>query len=62
MLLNEPKLGPLRIVIDESALILDVACGSGYSSDILTAEGLSFAGAGLHWICSGPLLLRGTPS
>lgn len=46
-LLLDAKLGPLRVPLDDSALILDAACGSGYSSDVLAAEGLPFAGADL---------------
>ncbi len=48
-LLVDPKLGPLQIPIDESSLIADVACGSGYSSDVLLESRLPFAGADLSF-------------
>ncbi len=46
-LLLDPKLGSLRVPLDDTSLIVDLACGSGYSSDVLSEEGLPFAGADL---------------
>src|SRR5271157_804790 len=46
-LLFEPKLGPLVVPVDDSTLLLDVACGSGYTSDVLLEEEISFVGVDL---------------
>jgi 18S rRNA (guanine1575-N7)-methyltransferase len=46
-LLFEPKLGPMAVALDESSLVLDAACGSGYSSEVLEADGLPLVGIDL---------------
>ncbi len=46
-LLVDPKLGPLQVALDESSLVADITCGSGFSSDVLVENGLPFAGADL---------------
>ncbi len=48
-LLLDPKLGALKVPLDETSLIADLACGSGYSSDVLSENGMPFAGVDLSF-------------
>ncbi|OLS14661.1 MAG: hypothetical protein RBG13Loki_1702 [Promethearchaeota archaeon CR_4] len=46
-LLLDPKLGPPHVPLDDSVRVIDITCGSGFSSDILAENDLHFTGADL---------------
>jgi len=48
-LLLDPKLGALHVPLDETVIIADITCGSGFSSDILSELEFRFVGADLSF-------------
>jgi ubiquinone/menaquinone biosynthesis C-methylase UbiE len=58
-LLFDPKLGTMQVPLDKSALMLDAACGSGYSSEVLQQEELPFVGADISMDMLGYAAAKG---